>query len=296
MPTFAYEEAFSRNLGWLTPGEQTILRKKRVAIAGLGGAGGVHLLTLARLGIGSFHLADLDAFEQKNFNRQMGAFVSTLGQPKVEVMERMARDVNPDLRVRTFGAGVHADNVDAFLDGVDLYVDGLDYFVFETRRMVYEACRRRGIPITMAVPLGFGASVINFLPGGTTFEDYFRLDDGPMEEWSVRFLVGLAPAMLHRSYLVFPEIVDFATQRVPSTGVACQMCAGLAGTEATKLLLGRGSVRAAPHSLQFDPYLGRMRRCWRPGGNRHWLQRLAIAYVKWRLRRAPALKGPLCSS
>ena len=48
---FRYEQAFARNIGWLTPEEQQQLRNKRVAIAGIGGVGGVHLLTLTRLGI-----------------------------------------------------------------------------------------------------------------------------------------------------------------------------------------------------------------------------------------------------
>ena len=82
-----------------------------------------------------------------------------------------------------------------------------------------------------------------------------------------------------------PEIVDFKTQRVPSTGLAGQLCAGMAGTEALKILLGRGPVRAVPHSMQFDAYTGKLKHVWRPGGNAHPLQRLAIAYVNWRLSK-----------
>lgn len=286
MRTFDYSEAFGRNLGWLTPDEQETLRGKKIAIAGLGGAGGVHLLTLARLGIGKFHIADLDLFDLVNFNRQAGASMSSLGQPKAQVMAGLARDINPELDIRVFDDGVQPHNVDAFLDGVDLYVDGLDYFVFSARRLVYDACRERGIPITFAVPLGMGAAVLNFLPEGPGFEEYFRLQGAPEEEWPTRFLVGLAPALLHRGYLVYPEIVDFKTQRVPSTGLACQLCAGMAGTEALKILLGRGKVRAVPHSMQFDAYTGKLKHTWRPGGNAHLLQRLAIAYVNWRLSRA----------
>ena len=37
---FCYEEAFSRNLGWLTAAEQQVLRGKKIAIAGMGGVGG----------------------------------------------------------------------------------------------------------------------------------------------------------------------------------------------------------------------------------------------------------------
>ena len=60
---FNYGEAFSRNIGWVTDDEQEQLRRKRVAIAGLGGVGGSHLLTLTRLGIGAFNISDLDEFE-----------------------------------------------------------------------------------------------------------------------------------------------------------------------------------------------------------------------------------------
>jgi tRNA A37 threonylcarbamoyladenosine dehydratase len=57
---FSYEEAFSRNLGWVTSAEQERLRDARVCIAGLGGVGGIYLLTLARLGVGRFSIADFD--------------------------------------------------------------------------------------------------------------------------------------------------------------------------------------------------------------------------------------------
>ena len=79
---FDYADAFSRNIGWVTKEEQGTLRKKRVAIAGMGGVGGIHLLTLARLGIGSFYIADFDEFEVHNFNRQVGATMSSIGRPK----------------------------------------------------------------------------------------------------------------------------------------------------------------------------------------------------------------------
>ena len=69
MVAFDRETAFSRTLGLITRGELDVLRDKTVAIAGLGGVGGSHLLTLARLGIGRFHLADFDTFGIENFNR-----------------------------------------------------------------------------------------------------------------------------------------------------------------------------------------------------------------------------------
>ena len=78
---FDYNQAFQRNIGWVTREEQQALRKKRAAVGGLGGCGGAYVTTLARLGIGSFSLADFDAFELANFNRQVGARMSTLDPP-----------------------------------------------------------------------------------------------------------------------------------------------------------------------------------------------------------------------
>jgi len=278
--TFDYQQTFSRNIGWVTAAEQARLRGCRVAIAGLGGVGGVHLVTLARLGIGRFSLAEKDVFEPANFNRQLGAGVSTVGRAKLEVLSSLARDINPEVDIRTLPDGVTRDNVGEFLREVDLYVDGLDFFAFEARRLVFAECARRRIPAVTVAPLGMGAALLNFLPGGMTFEEYFRWKGCSEEEMALRFLIGLAPAMLHRAYLVEPVAVDLAAGRGPSTAMACQLCAGIAATEALKILLGRGPVLAAPRGMQFDAYRNRVVHTWRPFGNRNPLQRLALMIAR----------------
>lgn len=280
---FDYDTAFSRNVGWVTASEQIRLKHARVAIAGLGGVGGIHLLTLARLGIGAFHLAEFDEFDLPNFNRQAGAFVSTLGRPKLEVMMEMAKDINPDLDVRSFPSGIDADNVDSFLDGVDAYVDGLDFFAFQARRLVYERCAALGIPAATAAPLGMGAALMTFLPGRMTFDEYFGFGAGDEEELALRFFVGLAPAVLQRTYLMDPSRVDMRSHRGPSTPMACQLCAGLVGTEVLKLILHRGRVFAAPWVLQYDAYRSRLVKSWRPWGHRNPLLRLAAWVARRRL-------------
>ena len=282
--SFIYHLAFARNIGWLTQAEQDQLRGKRVAIAGMGGVGGVHLLTLARLGVGGFHIADFDRFDLANFNRQVGATMSTLGLPKAEVLERQARDINPELTLTSFADGVHEGNLAAFFQGIDLYVDGLDFFAFGARQATFAACARLGIPAITAAPLGMGTAVLNFLPGKMSFEEYFGWGNLPDDEKALRFLVGLAPAGLHGGYLVDPSAINLREQRGPSTIMGCQLCAGAAATEALKILLGRGPLLAAPHGYQFDAYRNRLVHTWRPGGNRHPLQRLAMMLVR---RRRP---------
>lgn len=277
---FDYERAFSRNIGWTTSAEQAQLRGKRVAIAGLGGVGGEHVHTLARLGVANFHLSDFDEFDVHNLNRQAGAFMSTMGERKLDVLARMARDINPEADIKAFPEGVREDNLDAFLDGVDLYIDGLDFFVLAIRRKVFAACRARGIPAITAAPLGMGMSFLYFDPKGMSFEDYFRLEGQAEAEQYARFAVGLSPAMLNRHYLVAPQAVNLAERRGPSTAMAIKLCAGFLGTAALKLLLGRGELPAAPWSLHFDAYQLQFKRCWRPGGNAHPLQRLLLRFMR----------------
>ena len=288
---FDYADAFARNLGWVTEGEQSGLRRKRVAIAGLGGVGGVHLLTLARLGVGAFNIADFDAFDVVNFNRQAGATVSSLGRPKVDVLAEMALDINPELDLRCFPQGVSEANLDKFLDGVDIYVDGLDFFSFSARRTTFAACERLGIPAVTAAPLGWGTAVLVFLPGSMSFEEYFRLQGCDEEEMAIRFLLGLSPTMPHRGYLADPSRVNLAERRGPSTIAACQLCAGALATEVAKILLGRGKVLAAPWAYQFDAYRNRFVKTWRPGGNRNPLQRVALWIARRQLRGMKAQGG-----
>jgi molybdopterin-synthase adenylyltransferase len=282
---FNYNEAFSRNIGWLTEAEQQLMRATRVAIAGLGGVGGTHLLTLTRLGVGGFNIADFDTFDIANFNRQAGAMTSTVGGKKTTVLSAMARDINPELRLDVFDAGVSEQNVELFLRDVDLYVDGLDFFAFSARKMVFAACARMRVPAITVAPLGMGAALLNFMPGSMTFEEYFGWQGCSEEQMALRFLVGLSPAMLQRSYLVESGTLDLNGRKGPSTPMACELCAGIAATEALKILLKRGRVFAAPHSVHFDAYRNKLVRIWRPGGNRNPIQRLTLAIARRQLAK-----------
>ncbi|MCP5278691.1 MAG: ThiF family adenylyltransferase [Thiobacillus sp.] len=277
---FDYTTAFSRNIGWVTEAEQHLLSGKRVAIAGMGGVGGFHLLTLARLGVQHFHIADLDEFELANFNRQAGASMGALGRHKAEALAEMALEINPQADIKRFRDGVTQANLAEFFAQVDLYVDGLDFFAFQAREEVFAYCHDHGIPAITVAPLGMSAALLNFLPGRMGFEDYFQLQGCPELEKAIRFLIGLAPNALHRHYLADRSRVNLAERRGPSTVMACSLCAGVAGTEALKILLGRGPVLAAPHGMQFDAYRNKLARTWRPGGNANPLNRLAIAVAK----------------
>ncbi|GAA5135583.1 ThiF family adenylyltransferase [Thalassotalea piscium] len=288
---FNYEEAFSRNIGWVTEAEQQKLRNTRVAIGGLGGVGGDHAVVLSRLGIGNFNISDLDDYDVANFNRQSGANMSTLGRPKAAVMEETIRGINPEADINNFDHGITDDNLEQFLDGVDIYIDSLDIFALEMRRKVFRRCYEKGIPTITAAPLGMGTAFLVFMPGKMSFDEYFAIEDpapNATEEEKeqlfadniIRFIVGVAPACIQRHYLAERTSVNFFKKKVPSTCMGISLAAGVLCTNALKIILNRGEVIYAPRGMHFDAYLNKTKKTWRPFGNKNPLQRYMFKVFK----------------
>lgn len=279
--SWSYHEAFIRNRGLINAKEQERLRSARIAIVGMGGVGGVHLATLARLGIGNFTIADPDVFDVANINRQYGALQSTLGRPKAQVMAEITRDINPEANVRVMTEPISEHNVDELLQDADLVVDGIDIFAMAARRTVFSRAAAHNIPAVTAGPLGFSTAWLVFSPTGMTFDRYFDITDATSElDMFIAFVVGLAPRATHRTYLDM-SFVDVKNETGPSTTVACQLAAGVVGTTAIKILLGRGSVAAAPQYQQFDAYHNRFAQGVLRSGNRHPVQK----FKRWWLKR-----------
>jgi molybdopterin/thiamine biosynthesis adenylyltransferase len=271
---FDYARAFERNRGLVAPQEQERLRCARVGIVGCGGAGGVHAASLARTGIGRFRLIDPDDFEVINFNRQIGATMSTIGRPKATVIGEMVREINPGAEIDATEDFLTAENVDSFLEGVDLVADGLDFFAIDARIMLARACQARGIPFVSSGPIGMSATMQIFAPGGMPYERYFDIHpDMSLVDKLVAFLVGITPRMSQRSYMDM-RYANLEQEYGPSLGAACMICAGVVGIEALRLLLGRPGAKLAPHYYQFDAYRRRLYRGYLLWGNRNPVQRL----------------------
>lgn len=289
---FDYNRAFDRNIGWLTEWEQQILRAKRIAISGLGGVGGIHLITMARLGVQNFNISDPDSFELINFNRQIGAYVSTLGKPKAEIFAQFARDINPDADIRIIPGGITEENLDEFLKDADLYIDGLDFYVLKIRQKIFRRCHELGIPAVTAAPLGTGVAYLTFLPGHMSFDEYFGFKDGDHDQNQIKFLAGLNPLAGQRAYLVDPSRFNLKENRGPSTIMACNLCAGVAGTIALKILLNRKGILAAPWYLSFDPFLNKFSKGYLRGGSQNWLIGLCVRIISAVLLKGKKISVP----
>lgn len=274
-------DAFIRNLGWISNVEQEMLKTKVVAIAGLGGVGQYYLLTLVRMGVEKFSLAEFDCFEVVNFNRQLAADISTIGKSKLEVMIDKAMAINPNLQIKSFPHGINSENVSDFLEGASIYLDGLDFFVFATRSMVFEMANKMNIPAVTSAPIGMSSSLLCFMPGHMSFKDYFGLHQANDDlERSLLFALGLTPNRQQLKYLVQKKNLNFSKRQTPSTAMACILCASIACTQVLKIILKRGKILPAPHLVNFDPYLNTFRKYYLWCGYRNPWQKIRFILAK----------------
>jgi molybdopterin/thiamine biosynthesis adenylyltransferase len=241
------------------------------------------MVTLLRLGVGRFRIADPDHFELPNINRQYGATTATLGRSKVEVMAEVARTINPEVEISLFPEGFTGDNSEAFFREADVAIDGIDFFATDTRRLFFQQARKRGLYAVTSGPLGFSATLHIFSPEGMSFDEYFGIHDGMAPgDTLVSFIVGLAPQALHLPYMDLTK-VDSRAQTGPSSSIACQLCSGIVGAEVLNILLKRRRPVVAPRYFQFDAYRHRYAQGYLWLGNRNPIQRFKRWYMKRRL-------------
>jgi molybdopterin/thiamine biosynthesis adenylyltransferase len=282
---FDYSEAFSRNLGLITAEEQERIRNSRIAIAGMGGCGGLHFITLVRMGFSKFNISDFDSFELVNFNRQYGAFIDTVGRKKTECMVEIAKRINPEIDVQVFANGIRSENIAAFLAEVDCFVDGLEIFETDIRRELYAYAAKKGIYCTIGAPLGFSAAWITFDPQKMSFDDYFGFSNHQDKyQKFAAFLLGLAPSALHLKQIDRTK-VSIRDRRGPSLSLACHFATGAIGAEVVKIILGRGRIHTAPAYSQFDAYRGKFKLGRVPFGSRNPWFRFKSWILGHRLRR-----------
>lgn len=122
------------------------LRAGRVAVVGLGGVGSWAAEALARCGLHTLVLIDLDHVAESNVNRQVQALTGTLGQAKgVALAERMAQ-IHPGCQVRVVEEFVSPGNWPALLSvPVDVLVDACDQV--RAKAALAEWGRAAGVPV-----------------------------------------------------------------------------------------------------------------------------------------------------
>lgn len=164
-----YKDSFTRNIGVISEDEQNKLRNARVTVVGAGGVGGITLIQLARMGVGSLHIIDQDTFEASNINRQMLSSVSRLGQEKVEAAFDILQDINPSLQIQVTKTFVTEHNAFELLANTDVIIDATDDLV--ARVIIHRTAQEMKIPsIWIAVTPPFRGGVMSLTPESTPYE------------------------------------------------------------------------------------------------------------------------------
>ncbi len=136
---------------------QTLLRRARVAIVGLGGLGAPSATYLAAAGIGELALIDHDEIELSNLHRQVLFAERDVGRAKVAVTAERLRAINSAILVEPVATELRRGNAAALLAGYDVVVDCTDNF--RTRYAINAVCAAARVPLVQASILQFDAQL-----------------------------------------------------------------------------------------------------------------------------------------
>ncbi|QJR82513.1 tRNA cyclic N6-threonylcarbamoyladenosine(37) synthase TcdA [Alteromonas pelagimontana] len=124
----------------------TTLARSHVCIVGIGGVGSWTAEALARSGVGNLTLIDLDDVCVTNTNRQIHALTDSIGQPKVEVMARRIRLINPDCQVNAIEDFATSDTVSEYITTqMDAVVEATDSV--RAKAAIIAFCKRNKIAV-----------------------------------------------------------------------------------------------------------------------------------------------------
>ena len=104
------------------------IEDKTVLIVGVGGVGGHAATSLARSGIKNIIIIDFDKVDITNINRQIIAYHSTIGLKKVDVLEKMLLDINPNMNIIKYDTFLNNENINTIFDRhkIDYIIDACD--------------------------------------------------------------------------------------------------------------------------------------------------------------------------
>jgi molybdopterin/thiamine biosynthesis adenylyltransferase len=196
-------------------GQEKLLVSSALVI-GAGGLGSPAALYLAAAGIGTITLADGDAVDLTNLQRQILHTTESIGRPKVVSGRDALAKINPEVRVVPLQRRLTEDDLDPLVASSSVVLDCSDNFA--TRHAVNRACVRRRRPLVSGAAVRFDGQV-----------SVFDLRD------------GLSPCYS----CLFPENAEPEEMRCSLMGVFAPVT-GIIGTiqaaEALKLLTGIGET------------------------------------------------------
>ncbi len=143
-------------------GQEKIMAGK-VLVIGAGGLGSPVALYLTAAGVGEIGIVDSDVVDLSNLQRQIIHFTNDVGQKKVDSAAKKMRDLNPDVKVKTYHEFVRADNILDIIRDYDFIVDGTDNFA--AKFLINDAAVMAKKPYSHGGILRFDGQTMTVMPG-----------------------------------------------------------------------------------------------------------------------------------
>ncbi|MHA7775236.1 ThiF family adenylyltransferase [Roseibium sp. M-1] len=142
--SFSYLQFTTRNIGFVTQDEQDRLRQACVFVCGTGGMGGAAIQSLIRAGVGRLILADLDAFEISNLNRQVFSTLDHVDRDKAEATKEQCLRINPEANIEVHD-GSWTEQAERLVGEADVVINGTDDL--GASLLLYRLSRQAGRPV-----------------------------------------------------------------------------------------------------------------------------------------------------
>lgn len=142
---------------------QEKLLNSRVLIIGAGGLGSPASMYLAAAGVGTIGIADADAVDLSNLQRQIAHGSADIGKAKVTSIKETINEMNPDVTVHAFECFVDENNIMNLIEGYDFIIDATDNFT--AKFLINDACVEAGKPFCHAGILRFQGQLMTYVPG-----------------------------------------------------------------------------------------------------------------------------------
>ena len=229
-----------------------ILSNSTIAIAGLGGVGGLAFLTLVRSGIKKFKITDGGLFDPPDMNRQALAYGKTMDRDKMWVYLEYAKDINPKIEVTTYEGGLKPGNAERFIDGADVFIRAMDYGRDSlAKEIATDSAYNKGIPMIQGLTAGMASVLHCYKKGGMTSHGFWNILKN-RRDLSIKYMYG-------------EEIADRCNEAWecdgtnPSSAIGANMASIMVASETLLYLLRNTQivdrpVIYAPNFVVFNPF------------------------------------------
>jgi adenylyltransferase/sulfurtransferase len=230
---------------------QERLRAATVLVVGLGGLGSPLAMYLAAAGVGRLLLADFDAVDLSNLQRQILHTTERIGLPKAESARLALAALNPEVDLVAVKRSLTEDTLPALVADVDLVADCSDNFA--TRFAVNAACVAACKPLVSGAAIRLEGQVATFSgkPGGPCYQCLYPRD-GDLDETcsangilapvvgiigsiqateAIKVLSGIGEPLLGRLLLLDAATMEWRGLRL-TADPACPICGPNQGTAA----------------------------------------------------------------